>query len=509
MRYRHRSSLLQRLIVTAAFAGALSPALSAPSTYHYRLKLTGVSAVGAPSGGELSVSLAASSLPSATVGQAYSANLSTLLSVTGDAAYSGSGVTWGFVSNTLPAGLYLTADGYIGGTPSASGTGDILVRASYQTASGEQTYTIVVNGVPLLVKQISAGVGTTCAVTVSGGLKCWGFNGQGQLGNNDAEGNDSFKPVDVVGLTSGVASVSVGPEHVCAVTTSGGVKCWGTGLDGQLGDGARDNRLTPVDVVGLTSGVASVSVGFFHTCALTSSGGVKCWGFGGAGALGDGTWADALTPVDVFGLTSGVASISVGDFHSCAVTTSGGVKCWGSDTAGKLGNDAAIANQPRPVDVLGLTSGVASVSASNGHTCAVTTSGGAKCWGWDDYGQLGNDAARASRPTPVDVAGLTSGVASISAGFYHTCALTTAGGVKCWGTDEYGALGNDAAFVDQPTPVDVAGLSSGVMSISAGNGYTCAVIAPDRGKCWGDDWNGQLADDANEFEQATPVDVMQ
>ncbi len=138
------------------------------------------------------------------------------------------------------------------------------------------------------------------------------------------------------------------------------------------------------------------------------------------------------------------------------MTTAGGLKCWGYDGNGQLGNDTALTRQPTPVDVLGLTSGVASVATGFYHTCAVTTAGGLKCWGYDYYGQLGNDTALTDKPTPVDVLGLTSGVASVSVGYQHTCAVTTAGGLKCWGYDYYGQLGNDAALTNQPTPVNVS-----------------------------------------------------
>ena len=122
-----------------------------------------------------------------------------------------------------------------------------------------------------------------------------------------------------------VAQVSAGLYHTCALTTAGGVKCWGLNGNGQLGDGTTDERDTPVDVSGLTSGVAEVSVGTAFTCALTTSGGVKCWGYNGNGQLGDGTTADRYTAVDVSGLTSGVAHVSAGDTQTCALTTSGGV----------------------------------------------------------------------------------------------------------------------------------------------------------------------------------------
>ncbi|MGB4977670.1 MAG: hypothetical protein WBR35_13120, partial [Anaerolineae bacterium] len=124
----------------------------------------------------------------------------------------------------------------------------------------------------------------TCALTTGGGVKCWGLNEYGQLGNGGI-GYYQTRPVDVVGLTSGAAAVS-GSTHTCALTAGGGVKCWGYNLYGQLGDGTTTNRLTPVDVVGLTSGVAAMSARSAHTCALTTGGGVKCWGRNAYGELG-------------------------------------------------------------------------------------------------------------------------------------------------------------------------------------------------------------------------------
>jgi len=189
---------------------------------------------------------------------------------------------------------------------------------------------------------------------------------------------------------------------------------------------------------------------------VTTAGAVKCWGWNATGALGDGTTTSSTTPVDVVGLGSGVASVSAGGEDSCAVTTAGAVKCWGYNVIGALG-DGTTTSSTTPVDVVGLGSGVAAVSAGGAHTCAVTTAGGVKCWGNNSDGELG-DGTGFSSTTPVGVVGLGSGVASVTAGATHTCAVTTAGGVTCWGRNYYGELGDGTTYTDSTTPVAVVGL---------------------------------------------------
>ena len=347
-------------------------------------------------------------------------------------------------------------------------------------------------------------------------MKCWGDNVHGQLGHGstfDGEGRPVYLyivPMDVVGLSAGVASVSAGGIHSCAVTTSGAVKCWGSNDDGELGDGTNTDSNVPVGVVGLDSGVASVSAGPAHSCAVTLSGALKCWGQNSHGQLGTGNTRNSAVPVDVVGLSSGVATVATGPEHSCAVTTSGAVKCWGYNYFGQLGNGTTSLPPDHdsrvPVDVVGLAAGVAAVSVGYANSCAVTTSGALKCWGYNDYGQLGTGTTITAK-TPADVIGLGLGVASVSMNANHGCAVMTSSAVKCWGDDASRLLGNTnpRSFA----PWEVLGLT-GIHGVSAGASHTCVVTTGGAMKCWGNDYRGQLGDGFNDngwIPNRPPVDV--
>jgi alpha-tubulin suppressor-like RCC1 family protein len=304
---------------------------------------------------------------------------------------------------------------------------------------------------------ISAGAQHTCAIADNGAMvACWGDDGFGQLGNGSVV--ESPLPVFPQGLPiAATAALVTGANHTCALDVSGGLRCWGEDVSGQLGDGDTSSvsKLVPVDVKGLASGVAAVSAGAGHTCAVTAASGLLCWGLNIGGQIGDGTTVNAYSPTVVQGLTAGVVGVTGGGLHTCALTTAGGVKCWGSNANGQLG-DNGTSDSHVPVDVPGLATGVVQVSAGQSHTCALTASGGVVCWGYNFYGQLGDDSTNDSH-VPVAVAGLGAGVKAVSAGYYHTCALTSSGAVKCWGENTSGQLGNDST-TNSPVPVDVMGL---------------------------------------------------
>jgi alpha-tubulin suppressor-like RCC1 family protein len=188
-------------------------------------------------------------------------------------------------------------------------------------------------------------------LTSAGGVKCWGDASVGQLGNGTVSGG-SPTPVAVVGLSSGVTAITARWDHACALTSAGGVKCWGYNAYGELGDGSISNASIPVGVVGLSSGVTGITAGIYETCAVGNGGGGLCWGRNDVGQLGNGTTTDSLTPVSVVGLAGGIVAVTAGQFHTCALVAGGGY-CWGYNYYGQLGNGSTTSSTT-PVPISGL-----------------------------------------------------------------------------------------------------------------------------------------------------------
>src|SRR3972149_6190369 len=183
-------------------------------------------------------------------------------------------------------------------------------------------------------------------------------------------------------------------------------------------DSSRPASTYPAGIEALN--FTAVTAGAGHTCGLLDGGGAKCWGYNNMGALGDGTTESRSTPVDVVGLDSGVSAIEAGSEHTCALMAGGGVKCWGANWEGELGDGTRENTRLPPVDVVGLSGSVTAISAGTQHTCALLSTAGVMCWGKNVYGQLGDGTSVDYRTTPVDVSGLTSGVLAISANGAHT-----------------------------------------------------------------------------------------
>ena len=329
---------------------------------------------------------------------------------------------------------------------------------------------------------VAAGNSHTCVLMSAGGVKCWGENGNGQLGNGTR--TPSSFPVDVSGLGHGVMAIATGAFHSCALTSAGTVKCWGATYEGQIRSSPSDDVLVPVDIPRLAGGVTAIAAGASNTCALNKLGWVKCWG------------ADPLR-------ISGVKAVTAGGTQICVLTIRGGVRCWGANPAGQLGNGTRISSR-LPVSVVGLSRNVAAIAAGWAHSCALANSGAVRCWGANGSGQLGNAkiprddpysdiATDRGHPVPVVVSGLSSGITAIAAGGGHTCALLGSGRVQCWGENFEGELGSPTSGY---LAVDVEGLPRPATAIAAGGSHTCALLVGGGVECWGYNGAGQLGNES-------------
>jgi alpha-tubulin suppressor-like RCC1 family protein len=384
------------------------------------------------------------------------------------------------------------------------------------------------------VKSVSAGSSQVCAVSGSGAVKCWGRNGVGVVG--DSHYDSIIGPTEVAGIPGGAKVVSAGPSATCAITNTNALWCWG--YYPQLGANLGDTSLTPVDVVGLSSGVTHLALGYLYSCARTHTGAVKCWGYNANGALGAGHREHRATPVDVLGLASGVKKIAAGNNHSCAITQAGKVKCWGAGDQYEFGSQTS-SDQLIPLEISGFSDAIdidsaiqrtciatsagyvgciggtstsspgyiastvsfTGVGVGYNHACGVGPGNWLMCWGGNSVGQLGNGTGSfSSGPT---LTAMSAPVKHVSGSGWATCVVDTNGAAKCWGQNTQGHLG-DGTLNDAFVPKQVAGLSSGMKSIDITDGHACAVKTNGDAYCWGDNEYGQLGI-GNFQDQLTPV----
>ncbi len=324
---------------------------------------------------------------------------------------------------------------------------------------------------PVLTEDIAAGYAHTCAITLLGGVQCWGDNGYGQLG--DGTFTNSDVPVEVVGLDSG-RQIVAGANHTCLLDGTD-VWCWGLNDVGQIGDGTTTNRNTPVLVL---SGASYITAGADYTCAALLGGGMMCWGNNSNGQLGDGTHLNHSKPT-LASLISGVSGADGGQSQTCALTPTGQISCWTGGLIPVTGGMAQSHRQvsanrfgsqvigvdsqgvPITIDEQGATpmsslSGVVDVDSGADHVCALLGGGSVKCWGGNNYGQLGNNSTLASS-NPVSVLNLGAAL-DMAVGRNHACAILVATMqntlIRCWGLNSDGQLGNDSTL-NSSVPVDV------------------------------------------------------
>jgi len=333
--------------------------------------------------------------------------------------------------------------------------------------------------------QITIGSNHTCAVTGGGLIYCWGYNFFGQLGDGTTQ--DRLTPVPIQGGALRFRRVTAGSHHTCAETTAGKAYCWGNNTWGQLGIGATTgaSRLTP-GLVGSGRTFSWVQAGPQHTCGV-SSGIAYCWGDNQFGQLGDpgSTGFTRTSPVPVAG---GLAFkwVDPGANHTCGLTTSSRVYCWGSNTFGQLGTATGYQLAPAPIAGNRLYK---QVSTGSAHSCALGIDDKAYCWGDNFSGQIG-DGTTSRRMVPTAVAGGRS-YRGLSAGGGQNCAVDLARHSYCWGNNFYGALG-DGTTINRSVPVPTGG--GLVFEMLNAGLHSCGVTTSGTAYCWGYNGKGELGD---------------
>lgn len=359
-------------------------------------------------------------------------------------------------------------------------------------------------------RQVDAGAITTCAVSATRHLFCWGFDGDGLLGNGSPH-VDSNIPVEVAGGTGDWDSVSVGDATACGIRTSQRLYCWGKDQRGSLGNGTGNSPSdVPVEVHGATADWASVSTYGASVCALKTTGHIFCFGEDDEGQLGNGGgFVNSPVPVEVAGGASNWASVTAGNEHMCARKTTGRLFCWGRDADGNVGDGLPLHQRTRPTAVAGNSTKWVQASAGYRHSCAVKTTGRVYCWGWDYRAALGTPGqADFDRPSPTEVVGNTADWSSVAGGSMFTCGLRESGRLYCWGDNSQDELGHAGLPYDfSPRPVRVSGGFTDWASVAPGGSHACALRASGALYCWGFNYYGQIGNGQTGGTVASPVPV--
>lgn len=370
------------------------------------------------------------------------------------------------------------------------------------------------------VVSFALGLSHSCALLRDGYVRCWGNNDLGQLGQGNTTYLAEKQPyeVPVVDVGGSVTALAAGWDHTCALLTDGSVRCWGRNSEGELGLGnvTSQQSKTPrsIGAIQLGEKATAISAKLNNTCAVLASKAVVCWGANGYGQLGLGdkaAWSESKTPQQLGAVSIGGSAqgVSVGGVHACALLTNNAVRCWGHGSYGELGLSAkaSIGDNELPSDsgasgLVPFPSGrtPASLSLGQAHSCARLDNGNVQCWGENSDGTLGllhfDNVGDDESPAAWGQTLTGSAVSSLASGDYHTCALYTAdGGLRCWGYNASGQLGQaDTEHKSTPSQLAAVGFGGSLKAqlVAGGTNHTCALLTDGQVRCWGLNDGGQL-----------------
>ena len=432
------------------------------------------------------------------------------------------------VSSTSPANnaTNVSVSGAITVTFSEEMDSSTITTSTFtvNNASGSVTYS---NKVATFTPSTSLNFSNTYTATITTGVK--------DTADNAMAANHTWT-FTTEGGNYTILEVVGGENHTCSRLANGKIKCWGKNNYGQLGQGNTNdlgdaasemgNNLTAVDL-GTDKSALQVVTGADHTCALLDDSTVKCWGYNAYGQLGRGTtdaigdasgeMGDNLTAIDL-GSGRTAVEIAAGKYHTCARLDNSSVKCWGRNDQGQLGQDSTnnLGDNASEMgdNLTAITLGLSAVEITTGanHTCTRLNNSSVKCWGKNEYGQLGQDNTNNLGDGTGEMAALiavtlASSAVELAAGENHTCARLDTGGLRCWGYNDEGQLGHGNTSNQGDNANEMAALSAVdlgtnkiAVAITAGNDHTCALLDDGKVKCWGGNTFGQLGqkhDDPN------------
>ena len=313
-----------------------------------------------------------------------------------------------------------------------------------------------------------------------------------------AVGNDySTNPLSTIEESGKkVVQVSLGGYHSAAITEDGCLYMWGFNCYGQLGNGTTEDSYVPTKIM---DNVTFVSLGRYHSAALTIDGSLYMWGYNDYGQLGNGITKDSYIPIKIM---DNVAAVSLGYYNSAAITTDGSLYTWGQNTTGQLGNgrkENRLEASYLPEKIIG---NVASISLGSEHGAAITVHNDLYMWGDNFFGQLGDGTSEDSY-VPMKI---MDNVVSVSLGNHHSAAITTDSSLYMWGDGYYGQLGNGESGLITESHVPIK-IMDNVISVRLGIFHSAAITADGSLYMWGDNSRGQLGNGTYEFKNL-PIKIM-
>jgi alpha-tubulin suppressor-like RCC1 family protein len=357
---------------------------------------------------------------------------------------------------------------------------------------------------------VTAGSGHSCALTSSGGVKCWGDDSVGQRGDNYTTASGAIFDVltDPATQLSGASAITTGADTTCAFLPGGAVKCWGIALDTPPPDGGPPTTYGVATDWASLANATQISFGYHFLCWRQGTLHVKCMGRNDSGELGTGNTNYGSPPGVQSGYTAPILQVAGGEFFSCALQGTGQIYCVGDNSANECdptGSSGTMFTSPHLIG--GLPPTMAEVQAGVGWACGRASDGSVLCWGDNQHSTLGiaSDAGRTSGPIRVRTATAPlSGTKALVAGDFYACVITSANRVACWGNNDHGQLGRGAVGGESPVAVELS--LSNVVSLSAGNEHVCAKDSQNHVWCWGNNQLGQCSTSSNP-DVSQPNDV--